>query len=462
MQTDDTKIYQAIARRYRPQVFKDVIGQDVIITTLKNAIKNNRVSHAYIFCGIRGTGKTTIARIFAKTLNCSDIQLDCEPCNKCRSCLESIANNSLNIIEIDGASNRGIEDIRNINDSIRYVTGKDVYKIFIIDEVHMLTKEAFNALLKSLEEPPCNVKFFFATTELQKIPSTVISRCQTFELLRIKFDDLVNKLSSIAKECDVNIEEDVFKLIANYSDGSLRDGQSLLDQLICFGNKTVAVDDVFQMLNWSSKDDFFELDKAFEDIDISFSFEFAKRFFTSGKDLNFFIEMLFEHYRNIALLLVNKISVDDCIFSKSEKDGYKKSFKIYTLNQVLNILDYLSKFTLSQSKNSLKRVHLEMVLLYIVQTKNRASIDQILKHIDELKTESYKIEKNATLSTRPLEEIINAKSLQIKDVVNEKQLAIEQNANISFVRATYVQKNARYDTILNFAAIELNGRLNLK
>ena len=182
MSTSQT--YQVIARKYRPQTFADVIGQTAIVTTLKNALKFHKLAHAYLFCGCRGTGKTTLARVFSKALNCQKLTENFEPCNQCQSCLEISQGRSLDVIEIDGASHRGIDDIRQINDTIGYAPSSGKYKIYIIDEVHMLTKEAFNALLKTLEEPPANVKFFFATTEPHKVLQTIMSRCQRFDLSR--------------------------------------------------------------------------------------------------------------------------------------------------------------------------------------------------------------------------------------------------------------------------------------
>ena len=206
--------YQVIARKYRPQTFADVLGQSPIVTTLKNAIKKNRLAHAYLFCGSRGTGKTTLARVFAKALNCLQPTQDGEPCNQCTSCRGIVSGSSMDVLEIDGASNRGIEDIRQINETVGYATSSGKYKIYIIDEVHMLTKEAFNALLKTLEEPPAKVLFFFATTEPHKVLPTILSRCQRFNLSRISPQLIVNKLARIAKDLNAVAEEEALHMIA--------------------------------------------------------------------------------------------------------------------------------------------------------------------------------------------------------------------------------------------------------
>ena len=226
--------YQVLARKYRPQHFNEVLGQDAIVTTLKNAIKHNRLAHAYLFCGSRGTGKTTLARVFAKALNCQSPTSDAEPCNKCSSCKEIAAGNALDVLEIDGASHRGIDDIRQINETVGYASSSGKYKIYIIDEVHMLTKEAFNALLKTLEEPPLKVIFLFATTEPHKVLPTILSRCQRFNLNRISLDTIVDKLRQIAIDQNVEIDEEALYLLAQRAEGGLRDAESLFDQIIAF------------------------------------------------------------------------------------------------------------------------------------------------------------------------------------------------------------------------------------
>ncbi|MBU6447179.1 MAG: DNA polymerase III subunit gamma/tau, partial [Verrucomicrobia bacterium] len=209
-----SKRYQVLARKYRPQSFRDVLAQDAAVTTLKNAIRFDKVAHAYLFCGSRGVGKTTLARLFAKALNCQSLTADFEPCNQCSSCHEISSGQSLDVIEIDGASNRGIDDIRQINETVGYAPSRGRYKIYIIDEVHMLTKEAFNALLKTLEEPPEQAKFFFATTEAHKVLPTIISRCQRFDLARIPPSLIVSKLGEIALDLNRMVDKEALELIA--------------------------------------------------------------------------------------------------------------------------------------------------------------------------------------------------------------------------------------------------------
>ncbi len=225
--------YQVTARKWRPMIFDDVVGQGHVTSTLRNAIASNRVAHAYLFSGTRGCGKTTTARILARALNCS-APVNQNPDNTCDICKEIIDGRSMDVIEIDGASNRGVDEIRNLRDSVRYAPAHGKYKIYVIDEVHMLTKEAFNALLKTLEEPPSHVVFIFATTEVHKVPMTILSRCQRFDFRRIAVDEIIKTLSTIAKAEQITIDDESLMIIAKRADGSLRDSESIFDQVRAF------------------------------------------------------------------------------------------------------------------------------------------------------------------------------------------------------------------------------------
>ena len=373
--------YQVIARKYRPQTFVSIVGQDAIVMTLKNGLRMNRLAHAYLFCGCRGTGKTTLARVLAKALNCTCLSLDFEPCNSCSSCLDINASRSLDVLEIDGASNRGIDDIRQINETIGYAPASGKYKIYIIDEVHMLTKEAFNALLKTLEEPPVNVKFFFATTEPHKVLPTIISRCQRFDLNRISSEALKEKLAWIAQDLNVSCEEDVFSLIANLSEGSLRDAESLFDQIICYAEQPITAAKVSTTLGLMPRTVFFSLDKAFEEQNLSFAFELSSDIFSSGKDLSYFVDHLIEHYRS---LLKFKINRSTTFPTMKLQEQYLSSSSMYTEEQCLYILDFLIHSQQQISKTSFKRVGLEMILLHIIRSKHRMTLPLLVKRLTEL------------------------------------------------------------------------------
>lgn len=439
MQTVD---YKAIARRFRPRTFGEVTGQEAIVSTIKNALKYQKVSHAYLFSGIRGTGKTTLARLFAKAINCEHLSPDCEPCNECSSCIEISEGRSLDILEIDGASNRGIDDIRSLNETLSYATAKGRYKIFIIDEVHMLTKEAFNALLKSLEEPPQNVKFFLATTEPQKVLPTIVSRCQRFDLHRIPSGQMIQKLRLIGKELNVLMEDEALSLIAKLSEGSLRDAESLLDQMICLGKQPITASLIAEALGFVTKEDFFALDTAYHAGDLGFGFTLAGKLFTTGRDMTFFLENLLEHYRNIALLLLEKISLDYITALEVEKEGYQKACKIYSLEEVMYILDYLSGLIHQTTRPMFKKIHIEMVVLHIIESKKRVLLDDLIEHIAQ--GTPIKIAKHEPKEIEKPE---------------EKNPPIEVKEENLQKRSTN-QDSTRIENLLRFTQVELGATLN--
>jgi DNA polymerase-3 subunit gamma/tau len=372
--------YQVLARRYRPQCFSDVVGQEAVLQTLKNAIARDLVAHAYLFSGSRGVGKTTLARLFAKALNCSALKSDGEPCNSCSSCIDISSGQSLDVIEIDGASNRGIDDIRQINETVGFAPSHGKYKITIIDEVHMLTKEAFNALLKTLEEPPEKAKFFFATTEPHKVLPTIISRCQRFDLGRILPLQIFNKLSSIATELQREVEPEALHLIAHFADGSLRDAESLFDQILCFSPLKITAADVRSSLGLVSQDLFFALDLAFSESRLSFAFELVEQLFQAGLDLSHFLDQLIEHYRNLTVCKTFKATS----LTPDLAARYIESALLYTQPQCLSILDLLLKAQTQNSRSTTLKIALEMTLLQILRTKNRLPIEVLIRRLSDL------------------------------------------------------------------------------
>lgn len=389
--------YQVIARKYRPKRFNEVIGQSALVTTLLNAIKFERLAHAYLFCGTRGTGKTSIARIFAKALNCPHVGPDFEPCNQCSVCKEISQGQSLDVLEIDGASHRGIDDIRQINETVGFTPTSCKYKIYIIDEVHMLTKEAFNALLKTLEEPPQNVKFFFATTEPHKIPATILSRCQRFQLKRISIDEISSKLKRIAQDLQKEVEEEAIYLVAKLAEGSLRDAESLFDQILSYHEGIITYQDSAAMLGLASSKQFFELDEAVKDSNLSYAFELTHHLFINGKDFHHFIDGLIEHYRN---LLTLKLEPKGILLPLFDKEAYKQSATIYDKDEIVHILEYLIEERQKTKLSLSPQVMIESQLLHILQTKKRVSIETLVKRLTEL--EKVITSKSESHSSIPL------------------------------------------------------------
>jgi DNA polymerase-3 subunit gamma/tau len=293
------------ARKWRPQLFDDVVGQQHISTTLKNAIEGNRIGHAYIFAGPRGVGKTTTARILAKRLNC-DNPNGGEPCNKCPSCESFLKSQSLDIIEIDGASNRRIDEIRTLRESVKYAPTSGQYKVYIIDEVHMLTTESFNALLKTLEEPPEHTIFIFATTDIHKVPLTIISRCQRFDFRRIELDEIKSLLKKIAEAEKINIDDDSLTLIAKKADGALRDAESIFDQVVSFCGNDVDITLLKQMLNLIDDEIYFQISDAVLEKNFKAAFEVSEKIYSNGWNFVDFVNGLVEHFRNISTLVITK------------------------------------------------------------------------------------------------------------------------------------------------------------
>ena len=365
--------YIVLARRYRPQKFDEVVSQEHITQTLKNSITSGKLAHAYLFIGPRGVGKTSCARILAKSLNCKDAPT-INPCGKCSACKEISEGRSLDVIEIDGASNRGIDEIRTLRENVKFAPILGKYKIYIIDEVHMLTPEAFNALLKTLEEPPEHVKFIFATTQPSKVLPTILSRCQRFEFNRIPVLKIIAKLEEISKAEKVAINKDVFFDIAKISDGSMRDAESILDQLITFSKGEIKSGDVIAVMGLIEQEAYFEFVEAIKNRDTQFCIDFIAKLFTRGKNIAKFLSGLLWHLRNIMLAKIMKSNLEELLdLPKEVTDRVIEQGKSLSLQEVINIFSAVTNAGDMAKKIGSFRIPLEVM---VVKLTHRESVEK--------------------------------------------------------------------------------------
>lgn len=359
-------MYKALYRKYRPNTFDEVVGQDAIIKTLKNALKQNKIAHAYLFTGSRGTGKTSIAKIFAKTINCFDIK-DGVVCGECSICKNENIDEIADIIEIDAASNNGVDEIREIRNKVNLVPALCKYKVYIIDEVHMLSIGAFNALLKTLEEPPSHAIFILATTEPQKLPMTIISRCQRFDFKKINIDDSVKKLKYIAKEEKVEIDLDVLEEISKLSDGAMRDAIGLFEQAISYSEKNVTVDDIYELTGNIKNDKILEVVEYIVEENIEELLNITNEFYIKGKNFITLSEYILEVFMNILIFKNAK-----GYFEKKnlkDKDKIEEISKKIDLDKLLNIVEKLTQTITEMKNNSNNNILFEIFLIKVIKNE---------------------------------------------------------------------------------------------
>jgi DNA polymerase-3 subunit gamma/tau len=379
--------YQVIARKYRPQRFEDVVGQEHVTQTLANAIAQKRIAHAYLFVGPRGTGKTTIARIFAKCLNCAggprvDFAEDDPKAG------EIADGRSMDVMEIDGASNRGIDEVRALRETVQYVPASSRFKIYIIDEVHMLTKEAFNALLKTLEEPPPHVKFMFATTEPEKVLPTILSRCQRFDLRRIPAALIVKHLAQIAKKEEVKIDPAALHAIARGADGSMRDAESTLDQLISFCGREITEPDVLSMFGLASQSQILALADAVLSGETEKALRELNDLARQGKDLGRLVAELLGHFRNLLIFQVSRGDLNLIEVSEAEGAALKEQAARIASEALTRIMEVLTDCEGRLRDTASKKILVEVTLLKMIEARHALSIDAVLKRVQQLRAEA--------------------------------------------------------------------------
>lgn len=451
--------YIVFARKYRPQGFDEVIGQSHITTTLKNAITQNRVAHAYIFAGPRGVGKTTTARIFAKALNCEKGPTE-NPCGKCPSCAEITQGTSLDILEIDGASNRGIDEIRNLRENVKFAPSKGRFKVYIIDEVHMLTAEAFNALLKTLEEPPAHVKFIFATTQAHKVPPTILSRCQRFDFRRISIKDIVGSLKSIVKKEGLKVDDDVLMLIARHSDGSMRDAQVVLDQISSFAEGKISAQDASKILGAVSDDILFALAESIKSRDAAFALKTIDSLADEGKDIVQVVLYLIEHFRNLSMIKVSK-DPSSLVDASAEKIAlYEEQARKFTVEEILYIIYTLSGTLDFIRKSGMPRAPLEMAFIKLTLSGSVKSYADILERLEKIESAASRncAEPPEALSGRPTD----LRSGRIGDRPGGEEAASPAIASPAIRRDEAISKNAQLGEVSALWNAVLNNVKNVK
>ncbi|HZF01659.1 MAG TPA: DNA polymerase III subunit gamma/tau [Methylomirabilota bacterium] len=376
--------YQVIARKYRPQRFADVVGQEHVTQTLSNAITQKRIAHAYLFCGPRGTGKTTIARIFAKCLNVTGgpkVDFDENDFHA----QEITEGRSLDVLEIDGASNNGVEQVRELRETCKYAPANSQFKIYIIDEVHMLSTAAFNALLKTLEEPPAHVKFMFATTDPEKVLPTILSRCQRFDLRRIPATLITKHLAEIAKKEKVKIDEAALHAIARGADGGMRDAESTLDQLISFCGDKIEEADVLSMFGLAAQSQILGLSKAVLAGEIQTALTQLNELAQNGKDLGRLLSDLLNHFRNLLIFQISRGDLNLLEVSEAEVAALKEQSTLANSESFTRILEVFADAELNLRDAASKKIFLEVALLKAIEARGAISIDSVLKQLNQLR-----------------------------------------------------------------------------
>ena len=472
-------MYQSLYRKYRPSTFGEVVGQEVPVKILKNAINSNRIAHAYLFAGTRGTGKTSIAKIFAKTINCLDPK-DMSPCGECVVCTQK---NNTDIVEIDAASNNGVDEIRELRDKIALVPSISKYKVYIIDEVHMLSTSAFNALLKTLEEPPSHAIFILATTEVHKIPLTILSRCQRLDFKPIVLENIAKRLNYICQQEKIKIEEDAIQEIARLANGGMRDAISLLEQAWAY-SENITISDVHQMNGTVGKTDIKQLFKHIAENNIQSCFELINKFESNGADFAKIVDEVLFFARNLVLNIITNNKVEDNFYAQSDYDELKEKFSVEKIIEFIKkanvaaneirivsnkkiVFEMLIINALEQKENVLKEQTIEPIIQIVkpvLAKPNPGFVEKIQKEFNDLKphhegkVETESVEPSVSIQTKPEmnEALTKLKTLRIDNTLAEfdKRILISLQKQMEAIHEYII--DLQYGEV---ASIILDGQL---
>ena len=430
--------YKAIYRKFRPTRFSDVLGQEHITTILKNQIVNENIAHAYLFSGTRGTGKTSTARIFARAINCLDVDA---PCNNCEICRGILDESVMDIIEIDAASNNSVDDIRELRENSKYPPSSCRYKVYIIDEVHMLSKGAFNALLKVLEEPPDHLIFILATTEPQKLPATILSRCQRYDFKRVSVDNIVKNMKNIAYEIGVDIDTKALELIARNSDGAMRDALSILDQCLSFSKDEITYNYVISILGIVNNELMFSIVDDIINGDTESTLNSLDRIIEEGIDIKQFIKDLILHFRNLMVAKTSK-SVENSIDGTEELiEKLREQSKDVDLEKIITTLNILSETENKSKWSTQPRIILEVDLIKIIALPSSLDLESLIARIDRLE---WQIKSgDIPISPKRVEKSIEQVSRKvepkevIKPVAKVKDVGIDERVTIQTIKSEW-------------------------
>ena len=426
--------YIALYRKFRPQNFRDMVGQEHITKTLMNQMKNERVAHAYLFSGGRGSGKTTTAKILARAVNCMH-PVDGEPCNECEICKQALEGTLIDISEIDAASNNGVDNIRDIREEVEFIPTSGKYRVYIIDEVHMLSTGAFNALLKTLEEPPKHVIFILATTEPQKLPVTILSRCQRFDFKRISIDDIIKRLKIICAESNIEIEDGALKIIAKMSDGAMRDAISILERCIADGSEKITEEQIRELVGIPEIDYLLKITNSILSNDASKVLEISEELINSGKDLDVFTWELIKFIRDLLMLHVSDNLV---VYKDEEKAKMKELIKLTTKERLLSLITDISTLQNGMKWATDKEVIFETGLIRITLTGDTVATSTVLPQI--AKVEASKVASLVCQNVELSEDDKNKEEVLLLLKENHKMImhTILKNAEIKKVEEDLV------------------------